>query len=101
MACTLDASMRGGNPSPPSDWFHGVTHQWNGEFLVITYMIDYPGMTKVKLYSDSKDLLWSNQYVNDEEGKHELRVKAGILTPGRYVFEFDYKNHREEYPIVR
>lgn len=101
MACTLEPPLPGGDSSSPSDWFHVITHQWNGEFLVITYTIDYPGMTKVKLYNESKDLLWFSQYVNAEEGKHELRVKADILIPGRYVFEFDYKNEREEYPIFR
>ena len=58
-----------------------------------------PGMTKVKLFNDNKDLLWRSQYVDDEVGKHELRVKASILDPGNYVFEFDYKNQKRNYPV--
>lgn len=66
-----------------------------GEFLIISYTIRYPGMTKVKLFNQTKQLLWRSQYVNDEEGEHKLVLRKNILDSGNYTFEFRYKNERK------
>ena len=78
---------------------HITGHSIQGNYLIITYDIDYPGMTKVKLFNGNKELLWRSQYVDDKEGEHRLVLKASVLNPGNYVFEFDYKNQKQSYPI--
>lgn len=79
--------------------FHITGHSFQGNYLIITYDIDYPGMTKVKLFNGNKELLWRSQYVDDKQGAHKLVLKASILDPGNYIFEFDYKNQKQSYPI--
>jgi hypothetical protein len=79
--------------------FHVTGHSIQGNLLIITYDIEYPGMTKVKLYNGNNELLWRSQYVDDKQGEHRLVLKASVLNPGNYVFEFDYKNQKQSYPI--
>jgi hypothetical protein len=79
--------------------FHVTGHSIQGNYLIITYDIEYPGMTKVKLYNGNNELLWRSQYVNDKQGEHRLVLKASALNPGNYVFEFDYKNQIQNYSI--
>jgi hypothetical protein len=74
-------------------------HSVQGNSLIITYEIKYPGMTKVKLFNGKNELLWRSQYVDDKEGQHRLVLKASLLNPGNYVFEFDYKNQKQNYSI--
>lgn len=72
---------------------NGYTFQ--GKYLIINYTIQYPGMTKVKMFDySSKQLLWRNQYVNDKEGDHRLILRREMLESGTYLFEFDYKNQK-------
>lgn len=78
---------------------HITGHSIQGNYLIITYDIEYPGMTKVKLFNGNRELLWRSQYVDDKEGEHRLVLKASVLNPGNYVFEFDYKNQKQSYPI--
>ncbi len=78
---------------------HITGHTIQGNYLIITYDIDYPGMTKVKLFNGNRELLWRSQYVDDKEGEHRLVLKASVLNPGNYIFEFDYKNQKQSYPI--
>ena len=70
-------------------------YEIQGEYLIINYTIQFPGMTKVKLFdSDSKQLLWRSQYVNDKEGDHRIVLRHKALSSGSYLFEFDYKNQK-------
>lgn len=78
---------------------HVTGHSFQGNYLIITYDIEYPGMTKVKLFNGNNEMLWRSQYVDDKIGEHKLIVKASLLNPGNYVFEFDYKNQKQNYAI--
>ncbi|MEM7039617.1 MAG: hypothetical protein AAF570_21770 [Bacteroidota bacterium] len=93
-----DGNNPDGNENPGS-MFSVNGYSFEGEFLVITYSVQYPGMTKVKLFDDGQKLLWRSQYVNDKEGKHKLILRRKYLTGGNYTFEFDFKNQKEEYTI--
>lgn len=90
---------KAGASNDASGWFTVLSAERSGEFLVITYTIRYPGMTKVKLFDDAQTLLWRSQYVNDKEGEHTLRLRATKLVGGSYTFEFDYKNFKSTYPV--
>ena len=78
---------------------HVTGHTFQGNYLIITYDIDFPGMTKVKLFNGNNEMLWRSQYVDDKVGEHKLIVKSSMLNPGNYVFEFDYKNQKQNYAI--
>ncbi len=95
-ACNLSDDLAAGNPSM---MIQITGHSFQGNYLIITYDIEYPGMTKVKLFNGNNELLWRNQYVDDKEGEHRLILKASVLNPGNYVFEFDYKNQKQVYSI--
>lgn len=84
----------------PSTWFSVNGYSFKGEYLVITYTIRYPGMTKVKLFGDDQKLLWRGQYVNDKEGEHRLILRKNRLTGSAYTFEFDYKNQKQSFEIT-
>jgi hypothetical protein len=88
-------------PSPAAEgsWLQITGHSFQGDRLIINYAIRYPGMTKVKLYNSSNELLWRGQYVDDKEGDHRIVLKASILMPGSYLFEFDYKDQKQSYSI--
>ena len=93
-----------GNDNPKSanegaSWIQITGHSFQGDRLVINYVIQYPGMTKVKLFNSSNQMLWRGQYVNDKEGDHKIVVKSGVLQPGNYIFEFEYKGQKRTYPI--
>jgi hypothetical protein len=95
-ACTLDL------PAGDNDaglMIHITGHSFQGNYLIITYDIEYPGMTKVKLFNGNEELLWRSQYVDDKQGEHRLVLKASVLDPGNYVFEFDYKDQKQRYEI--
>ncbi len=82
-----------------ASWIQITGHSFQGDRLIINYVIQYPGMTKVKLFDGSNQMLWRGQYVNDEEGDHRIVLKANLLQPGSYVFEFDYKDQKLSYPV--
>jgi hypothetical protein len=70
-------------------------YSFEGEYLIINYKIQYPGMTKVKMFdNESKQLLWRSQYVNDKEGNYRIVLRRKALSSGTYMFEFDYKNQK-------
>jgi hypothetical protein len=98
-ACNLDTDAGDDKPGPGGSMFRVIGHSFEGNLLVITYDIEYPGMTKVKLFNGNNELLWRSQRVDDENGTHQLKVKASSLDPGNYVFEFDYKNQIERHPV--
>lgn len=87
------------NANSGASWIQITGHSFQGDRLIINYAIQYPGMTKVKLFDASNQMLWRGQYVNDEEGDHRIVLKASLLHPGSYVFEFDFKNQKLSYPI--
>lgn len=89
----------GNPPNAEGSWLQITGHSFQGDRLIINYAIRYPGMTKVKLYNSSNELLWRGQYVDDKEGDHRIVLKASILMPGSYVFEFDYKDQKQNYSI--
>jgi hypothetical protein len=95
-ACTL-SNAAGDNEN--GMMIHITGHSIQGQYLIITYDIEFPGMTKVKLFNGNNELLWRNQYVDDKEGAHRLVLKASVLNPGNYVFEFDYKNQKQNYAL--
>lgn len=95
-ACHLKNEVESGNPGL---MIQIIGHSFQGNYLIITYDIEYPGMTKVKLFNGNNELLWRNQYVDDKEGEHRLILKASVLNAGNYVFEFDYKNQKQSYSI--
>ena len=82
-----------------ASWIQITGHSFQGDRLIINYVIQFPGMTKVKLFDGSNQMLWRGQYVNDEEGDHRIVLKASLLQPGSYVFEFDFKDQKLSYPI--
>jgi hypothetical protein len=91
IVCVDDASGNEDNGSMIA--INGYT--FSGKYLIINYHIQFPGMTKVKMFDySSKQLLWRNQYVNDKEGDHRLILKREMLESGTYLFEFDYKNQK-------
>lgn len=76
-------------------------YTFEGEYLVITYTVPYPGMTKVKLFNGPEHMLWRSQYVN-EEGEHKLYLRSKYLKSGEnYVFEFDYKSKVQNFAVMR
>lgn len=98
-ACRLGTDSGEGDPSGPGSMIQVLGHEIQGNILIIRYDIEYPGMTKVKLFNGNNEMLWRSQYVDDSIGVHELKVKASALSPGNYTFEFDYKNQKRNYPI--
>jgi hypothetical protein len=98
-ACALESSTGDDKPGPGGSMFQVIGHSFEGNLLVITYNIEYPGMTKVKLFNGNNELLWRSQRVDDENGTHQLKVKASALNPGNYVFEFDYKDQIERHSV--
>jgi hypothetical protein len=97
--CRIGTTSGEENPSGPGSMIQVLGHSIEGNWLIIKYDIEYPGMTKVKLYNGNRELLWRSQYVDDTIGTHQLVLKASALDPGNYVFEFDYKNQIRSYPI--
>lgn len=95
-----EASKTADSGDDANSMFSVVGYQFQQDFLIITYNIRYPGMTKVKLFDSSQTLLWRSQYVNDEEGDHQLVLRKSALTTGnQYLFEFDYKNQKKTLSI--
>lgn len=97
-------SANSGNEDPKSasengSWIQITGHSFQGDRLVISYVIQYPGMTKVKLFNSSNQMLWRGQYVNDIVGEQKIILKASVLQPGNYIFEFDYKSQKRNYPL--
>lgn len=81
-------------------WFSILSSNLEGEYLVIRYTVRYPGMVKVKMFSETEQLMWRSQYVNNKEGEHKIVLRAKYLDPGSvYTFEFDYKNHKERFKV--
>ncbi len=81
-------------------WFSILSSNLEGEYLVIRYTVRYPGMVKVKMFSENQQLMWRSQYVNSKEGEHKIVLRAKYLDPGSvYTFEFDYKNHKEQFKV--
>lgn len=96
IVCVEDANGNEDNGSMIA--INGYTFQ--GKYLIINYTIQYPGMTKVKMFDfSSKQLLWRSQYVNDKEGDHRLVLRREMLESGTYLFEFDYKNQKRRLNI--
>jgi hypothetical protein len=96
--CLLAQPAGGEEPAGPG-MIQVTGHTFKGNLLVISYKIEYPGMTKIKLFNGNNELLWRSQRVDDVNGDHELVLKASSLNPGNYVFEFDYKNQKRNYQI--
>ncbi|MCB9232633.1 MAG: hypothetical protein H6581_13265 [Bacteroidia bacterium] len=66
----------------------------NGDRLEFSYFSPYPGVTKVKLFDRTGELIWRNQY-NDLEGNNRVIYRANLLESGEtYVFEFEYKKDK-------
>lgn len=80
-------------------WFSILSSTLEGEYLVIRYTVRYPGMVKVKMFSNSEELMWRSQYVNNKEGEHKIVLRAKLLESGSYIFEFDYKDHKERFNV--
>lgn len=97
--CRLGAPSGDETPGSPGSMIQVLGHSFEGNLLIIKYDIEYPGMTKVKLFNGNHELLWRSQYVDDSMGVHQLVLKASALDPGDYIFEFDYKNQKRNYPI--
>lgn len=58
-------------------------------------------MVKVKMFDIGDELLWRSQYVNAEEGEHKVVLRSKFLVSGEsYIFEFDYKNHKERFSLT-
>lgn len=67
-------------------------YTFEGEFLIIRYSIPFAGVTKVKLFDAANQMLWRGQYVDAEEGDHQIILRASRLNSGAsYQFEFSYK----------
>lgn len=98
-ACVVGTPSGDDNAGSPGGMIQVTGHSFQGNYLIINYNIEYPGMTKVKLFNGNNELLWRSQYVDDKVGEHRLVLKASALNPGNYVFEFDYKNQKRNYPI--
>ena len=64
---------------------------FEGKLLKFYYTVPYPGLTKVKLFNESGEMIWRNQYVY-QPGNRELHLNGQMLESGKtYVFQFDYK----------
>ena len=98
-ACRIGVAAAEEDPSGPGSMIQVLGHSIEGNWLIIKYDIEYPGMTKVKLFNGNNELLWRSQYVDDTIGTHQLVLKASALDPGNYRFEFDYKNQKRNYPL--
>lgn len=97
--CRIGTPAGDEDPSGPGSMIQVLGHTIEGNWLIIKYDIEYPGMTKVKLFNGNNELLWRSQYVDDTIGTHQLVLKASALDPGNYRFEFDYKNQKRNYPL--
>lgn len=97
------ASATGTKPDsgPQGNMFSILSHNYQGDLLVIHYEIKYPGLTKVRMFDDSDNLLWRSQYVDDKMGPHQVVLKANRMKPGNYRFEFEYKNQFESVFVSR
>lgn len=100
-ACRIGAPAGDEEPGSPGSMIQVLGHEFQGNLLIIRYDIEYPGMTKVKLFNGNNELLWRSQYVDDSIGVHKLVLKANVMDPGEYVFEFDYKNQKRNYPVSK
>lgn len=81
--------------------FHvlGYEHRPEGK-LVFNYYTPYPGMTKVKLFKASGELLWRGQYLN-QKGTQIVQFRAHHLEAGQaYIFQFDYKLKTVRIPVT-
>lgn len=82
-------------------WFSLLGHTFEGDFLFIRYKVRYPGMVKIKMYDIGDQLLWRSQYVNAVEGEHKIVLRSKFLVAGEtYIFEFDYKSHKERFTVT-
>lgn len=89
------------NGGPQGGMFSILSHNYQGDLLVIEYEIKYPGLTKVRMFDDADNLLWRSQYVDDKQGTHQVVLKADRMKPGNYRFEFEYKNQFESLLVSR
>lgn len=77
------------------------SHSISGDYLVIDYEIKYAGITKLKIYDKSNNLLWRNQYVDDIIGNHKIVLKYKNMKRGLYKFEISYKKHLETFFVEK
>ena len=96
---SLNSCPTHASDSEPNGMITVNTPSVQGEYLIITYTIQYPGMTKVKMFDGSHHLLWRSQYVNDKEGEHRVILRRQSLASGNYIFEFNYKNQKRTVEI--
>lgn len=61
-------------------------------FLVVKYNINYPGVTKIRMYDNNLQFLWRGQFLDNEKGDQEIYLRLERLTSGEtYHFELEYK----------
>jgi hypothetical protein len=101
LSSSLLADPAASSGDSPSGIFNVTGHSYAGDILLVNYDIRYPGMTKVKLFDEEGHLVWRGQYVNDKEGSQQLKLRANLLEPGAYRFEFDYKGAVIPYTFQR
>jgi hypothetical protein len=61
-------------------------------FLVVKYNVNFPGVTKIRMYNDNLQFLWRGQFLDTEKGDQEIYLRMDRLTSGEtYFFELEYK----------
>lgn len=71
-----------------------------GAFVVISYEIPYSGMVEIRLFDQSGEKVWQNQYA-DTFGENKIVLKASAFNPGeKYAYVLNYKTDEVKQEIV-
>lgn len=66
-------------------------YEFRGNFVVISYEIPYSGMVEIRLFNQSGDKIWQNQYA-DKYGENTIVLKKSKFHPGEtYAYVLNYK----------
>lgn len=73
-----------------------LRHEVISEVVVITYNINYAGMTELRIFDENAEMVYRDQRVN-RPGENTFRLRASAFKPGvNYTIRFNYKSTQIE-----
>ncbi len=69
-------------------------HRITPETIFIDYTINFGGMVELRIYNNDNKLVYREQYIIskvDLKNGHSIKIKNGLLKPGKYNYQLDYK----------
>lgn len=74
--------------------------EFQGAFIIINYEIPYSGVVELRLFNESGQKIWQNQYP-DTFGPNKIVLKASKFKPGEtYAYQLNYKRDEVKNNIV-